>query len=60
MVINSVWKGDHYLILVRTEDDEDFLIDTPYTYNPDDIVGLKIPKDKIALRLKGDLDDYEL
>lgn len=59
-VISSVYKGDHYLILVRTETDEDFLIDTPYTYNVDDIVGLRIAKENIALRLKGNIDGYEL
>ncbi len=59
-VINSVWKGDHYVILSRTEDDEDFLISTPDAYNPGDIVGLKIPAEFIELRLKGDLDEYEI
>lgn len=59
-VINSVWKGDHYSILVRSEDEEDFLVSTPDTYNPDDIVGLRIAKEDIQLRLKGDLDDYEV
>lgn len=57
-VINSVYKGDHYAILVRSEDDEDFLVSTPDTYNVDDIVGLKIHKEDIQLRFKGDLDDY--
>lgn len=59
-VINSVYKGDHYSILVRSEDEEDFLVSTPDTYNPDDIVGLKIDKNDIQLRLKGDLSDYEV
>lgn len=59
-VINSVWKGDHYIILVRSEDEEDFLVSTPDTYNPEDVVGLKIKKEDIQMRLKGDLDDYEL
>ena len=59
MVINSVWKGDHYIILVRSEDEEDFLVSTPDTYNPDDIVGLKIAKENIQMRLKGEIDDYE-
>lgn len=59
-VINSVYKGDHYSILVRSDDDEDFLISTPDTYNVDDIVGLKINKEDIQLRLKGDLDEYQV
>ena len=59
-VITSVWKGDHYRILVRSEDEEDFLISTPDTYNTDDIVGLKINKEDIQLRLKGNLENYEV
>lgn len=59
-VINSVYKGDHYLILVRTENDEDFFVMTPYTFNADDIVGLNFDKSKIELKLKGDLNDYEI
>lgn len=59
-VINSVYKGDHYTLLVRSEDDEDFTVVTPDTYNFGDIVGLKIDKDKINLKLKGELSDYEI
>ena len=59
-VINSVYKGDHYAILVRSEDDEDFLVSTPDTYNFGDIVGLRIRKENISLRLKGDISDYAL
>lgn len=59
-VISSVYKGDHYAIMVRTEDDEDFIVSTPDTYNVGDIVGLRVKKEHIALRLKGDLADYEI
>jgi len=59
-VINSVWKGDHYVILVRTETQEDFFVSTPYTFNPEDVVGLKIDRSKIQLKLQGEVDDYEI
>lgn len=59
-VISAVYKGDHYVVLVRTPDDEDFFVSTPYTFNPGDIVGIRADKDKIGLRLKGSLDDYEI
>ncbi len=59
-VINSVYKGDHYVILVRSEDDEDFLVSTPDTFNEGDIVGLRVQKENISLRLKGDMADYAL
>ena len=58
-IISQVYKGDHYLLIVRTEGEEDFIIETPYTFNVNDIVGLKINKENIQLRLKGDLDQYE-
>lgn len=58
-VITSVYKGDHYLVLVRSEDEEDYFISTPYTFNTDDIVGLKVDSQKIRLKLKGDLSNYE-
>ena len=59
-VISSVYKGDHYIILVRSKEEEDFFEATPYTFNPGDIVGLKVDKDKIGLRLKGSIEDYEI
>lgn len=59
-VITAVYKGDHYLILVRSEDEEDFFVSTPYTFNPGDIVGIKADKDRIVMKLQGDIDDYVL
>ena len=58
-VISNVYKGDHYLLIVRTEGEEDFIVETPYTFNINDIVGLKIKSEDISLRLKGDLSQYE-
>lgn len=52
-VISSIYKGDHYQVIVRTNDnEEDYIIDTEYTYNLDDIVGVIIPSDKIKMTLK--------
>ncbi len=59
-VITAVYKGDHYLILVRTENEEDFFVATPYTFNPGDIVGLTVRKEDIKLKLKGEIEDYEI
>lgn len=58
-IITSVYKGDHYVILVRSNDDEDFFASTPYTFNTGDIVGLSVDYKKISLKLKGDLSKYE-
>nr|MCR4879730.1 ABC transporter ATP-binding protein [Bacilli bacterium] len=32
VIITSIYKGDHYQLLVRTEEEEDFFVDTQYTY----------------------------
>ncbi|MCH3966948.1 MAG: ATP-binding cassette domain-containing protein [Bacilli bacterium] len=59
-VINSVWKGDHYVILLRTETQEDFFVSTPYTFNPGDVCGIRIDPKAIKLKIQGDVDDYVL
>jgi spermidine/putrescine transport system ATP-binding protein len=59
-VINSVYVGDHYSIMVRSEDDEDFIVNTPYNFNAGDVVGLTVPAEKIGLRMKGEIEDYAI
>ena len=52
-VITSIYKGDHYQVIVRTfENEEDYILDTEYTYNVGDKVGVIIPSDKIKMKLK--------
>ncbi len=52
-IISIVYKGDHYQVIIRTDDEEeDFVCDTVYTWNENDRVSVKIPKDKIKLTLK--------
>ncbi len=58
-VITSFYKGDHYNMLIRTDDDEDFFVSTPFNFNPGDIVGIRVEKEDIQLKLKGDIDKYE-
>ena len=60
VVISTIYKGDHYQVMVRTEEEEDFILDTQYTYNINDIVFLSIPKEKIILTLKGNIAAYEV
>ena len=59
-VCNSIYKGDHYSVLLRTEDEDIFIVDTPYTYNDGDQVCVIIKKEDIRIRLKGDIDEYEI
>ena len=52
-VISSIYKGDHYQVIVRTfENEEDYILDTEYTYNVGDKVGVIIPSEKIKMKLK--------
>ena len=60
VVTSSLWEGDHYQIIVDTEDDESFVIDTEYEYNVNDNVSVNLPKEDIQIRLKGDLSEYEI
>lgn len=59
-IVDSVYKGDHYQLIVRTENEEDFVCVTPYTYNLFDKVGIHIDKKYIRLRLKKEISEYEI
>lgn len=58
VVISVVYLGDHYQYIVRTDDEEDFVVDSPYEWNEQDTVSIEIPATKIKLRLKKDLEEY--
>jgi len=52
-IISMIYKGDHYRYIVRTEEnEEDYVLSCPDTWNTGDFVGIIIPKDKIKLSLK--------
>ena len=59
-IIQMVWKGDHYQLIIRTEDEEDFVVDTVWTWNEFDKVSVKIDPKKIKLKAKADLSKYEI
>ena len=59
-VVSNIYKGDHYQLVLRSDDDEDFILDTPEEWNIDDIVGVKLNKEDIKVRIKGDISDYEI
>ena len=56
-IIQIISKGDHYQVLVRNDED-DFIVDTEYTWNENDKVGVTIPANKISLKLKGEASKY--
>lgn len=52
-IISIIYKGDHYRLIVRTEEnEEDFVFATDDLWNENDYVSVIIPKDKIKLTLK--------
>ena len=59
-VIETIYIGDHYSVLVRTADEEDFVVDTVDTWNEGDLVSVKVDPAKISITLKGDLSKYEV
>lgn len=55
-IISMIYKGDHYQLIVRTdENEEDFVFDTEDTWNENDRVSVIIPKEKIKLTLKQEI-----
>ena len=55
-IVSMIYKGDHYQLIVRTdENEEDFVLDTEYTWNENDRVSVIIPGDKIKLALKQEI-----
>jgi spermidine/putrescine transport system ATP-binding protein len=57
-IISAVWVGDHYQYLIRTDDEEDFIANTPYQWNEGDTVAVDLPSAAIRLRLKKDPENY--
>lgn len=51
-IINMIYKGDHYSYVVRSDMDEDFIVNDEYLWNMDDYVSLIIPEDKVQFSLK--------
>jgi len=59
-VIQSVWKGDHYQIIVRTKEEEDYVADTEYTYEEGTEVGVQVDTSKIKISIRGNLGEHEV
>jgi spermidine/putrescine transport system ATP-binding protein len=57
-IVSIIYKGDHYQLTIRTAEDEDFVLDTEYTYDENDLVGLKVRPQDIKLTLKGEAKKY--
>ncbi len=52
-IISLIYVGDHYEIMVRTDEDEDFILNTTDLWNENDRVSVIIDPSKINLTRKG-------
>ncbi len=57
-IVSIIYKGDHYQIIIRTDEDEDFVTNTEYTWNEFDRVSVKVESAKIKLVLKQEASQY--
>ena len=60
VVISTIYVGDHWQVMVRTDEEEDFVVETVDTWNEGDLVSVKVKPEDISLMLKGDLAKYEV
>ena len=60
VVVSTMYVGDHYQIIVRTEEEEDFVVDTQDNWNEGDLVSVIVKPEKISLTLKGNIEKYEV
>lgn len=52
-IISMIYLGDRYQVIVRTPEEEDFILETPDLWNENDTVSVIIDPSKIHLSLKG-------
>ena len=60
VVIQTMYVGDHYQVIIRTEEEEDFVVDTQDNWNEGDLVSIIVKPEKISLTLKGNIEKYEV
>ncbi len=51
-IISLIYKSEYYRYIVRTENEEDYVLACEDLWNENDLVSLSIPKEKIKLTLK--------
>jgi spermidine/putrescine transport system ATP-binding protein len=51
-IIDLIYKGDHYSYVIRTDLDQDFIVDDEYLWNMDDHVGLILPPEKMKFTVR--------
>lgn len=51
-IISLIYKGDHYTYVVRTKNEEDFVVADEFLWNENDYVSVIVAKEDIKLKLK--------
>ncbi|HNZ77498.1 MAG TPA: ABC transporter ATP-binding protein [Bacilli bacterium] len=57
-IVSIIYKGDHYQVIVRTKDYDDFVVDTEYLWNEFDTVSIAILPENIKMTLKQEAKNY--
>ena len=57
-IVSIIYKGDHYQVIIRTDEDEDFVVDTEWAWNEFDKVAIKVKPEDIHLVLVGEASKY--
>ena len=57
-IVSIIYKGDHYQVIIRTDEDEDFVVDTEWTWNEFDKVSVAIKKEDIHMKLVKEAKEY--
>ena len=58
-VLSSIWKGDHYQILVKSNNDNDYVVDSQYSWDIGNLVSMTVKKENIKFDIKGSISKYE-
>ena len=57
-IVSIIYKGDHYQVMIRTDEDEDFVVDTEWAWNEFDKVSVKILPEDIHMKLVKEASEY--
>lgn len=58
-VLSSIWKGVHFQILVKSNNDNDYVVDSQYSWDIGNLVSMTVKKENIKFDIKGSISKYE-
>jgi len=60
VIVSVIAKADHYVLIVRTDDNEEFVVDSVNVWHDNEQVSLILDKKNIKVSFKGDIFKYEI